>query len=456
MPDIIAEIKADFRKALEDYNSPETPAKKLVEDIKQNFLDRKLTIGENPIPTFIHPYFMTRERMEYVRQRQNAMMSVIEKLSLLYFTEPETRPMFLLDEWETKLAEIERGWRRIVWITRNDAFMGDDFLKFIEFNCDSPGGPMYSDVQCVLVEETPVIQKIREKWVLSKDVFIPQVLNCLITAYRGFGGSKEKPNIAIIGGRESATLPEFKAIVEWFKDKGYNAAYTDARDVTYDGKFCYAGDMPIDVGYRRGWIKDFSDHYDEITPLLEGYRKGALCIVNPPHSVIASNKSLMVHMHDPKFQERLFTEEEKTAIRENLPWTQLLEKKSVTGIDGDDVTDMWEYARKNRNRLVLKPFNQYGGKDVSIGPFASESEWDGFLQKATENLFILQEYADIPEEILPDLDPELKWVPKKINQNFFAYNGIHAGGMVRTSEDAVINISKGGGLTPILIVEGKK
>ncbi len=456
MPDLIKEIKKDFRDALEKFNTPSTPARSLVEDIKRKFLERNLTIGKNPIPTFIHPYFISRERMEHVRARQNAMMSVIEKICRLYFTEPETRPMFMLDEWETRLAEIDRGWRRLIWITRNDAFMGDGYLKFIEFNCDSPGGPMYSDVQTRLVEETPIMRELARKWTLSKDEFIPQVLNCLITAYRGFGGCKEKPNIAIIGGRDSATVPEFMAIIDWFRERGYKAEFADPRDVTWDGKHCRANGMPIDVGYRRGWIKDWSDHYSEIGPLLEGYRRGALCIVNPPHAVIGSNKSLMVHMQDPKLMDRLFDEEEKTAIRENLPWTRLMDRKPALGPDGKEIKDIWEYARKNREKLVLKPFNQFGGKDVAVGPFVAESLWDSFLEKASQQQYILQEFVPIPEEVLPDVDPDLTWKPKKMNQNFFAYSGLHAGGMVRTSDDPVINISKGGGLMPIIIVEGRK
>jgi hypothetical protein len=455
MHEMIKQIEADFRKELEAYNTPETPAVTLLDEIKQKFLDMKLTIGDKPIPTFIKPYFLTKERMDYVRYAQNTMMTVIEKLALLYYTEPETRPWFRLNDAEIELAEIDRGWRRIVWITRNDAFMTDDWLKFIEFNTDSPGGPMYSDAQTRLVEETPVMQKVLSRWNTSHDEFIPQVLECLITAYRGWGGSKEKPNIAIVGGRGSATLPEFLRIIDWFREQGYNAEFTDPRDVEWDGRHCLANGMPIDVAYRRGWIKDWTDNMDEIRPLLEGYRAGALCVVNPPHSVLGSNKSLMEVFQRPEIQKKLYTDEEVKVIRDCVPWTRLMEKRE-TEYDGEAVKDIWEFARKNREKFVLKPFDQYGGKDVCIGTFVTGEKWDEYLEKTTKSLYVIQEYVPIPEEEFPVVEPEYRWMPKKVNVNFFAYNGIHAGGMVRTSDSAIINISAGGGLTPVIIVHGKK
>ena len=64
----------------------------------------------------------------------------------MYFRQEELRGIFELTDDEKLLCEINPGFERTVGITRNDAFMTDDYLKFIEFNCDSPGGPMYSDV----------------------------------------------------------------------------------------------------------------------------------------------------------------------------------------------------------------------------------------------------------------------------------------------------------------------
>ncbi|MBU1628426.1 hypothetical protein KKB18_13740 [bacterium] len=342
----------------------------------------------------------------------------------------------------------------MIWITRNDAFMDDDYFKMIEINCDSPGGPMYSDVQTVLLEESPPFKELYKLYDIRKAEFVPQVLNCLLTAYRGWGGEKEKPCIGIVGGRNSLTVPEFLKIIDWFREKGYDAEFSDARDLEYNGKDVLANGKRIDIAYRRGWIKDITDHMNEVKPMIKGYQDGNLCMVNPPHSVLGANKSLLGVLQREDIQKKLFNKDEIKVIKENLPWTRLL-LEGKTDYAGKEV-DTFDFVRKNRAKLIIKPFDQYGGKDVLIGPDATDKQWDEWLQKATKIKYVVQEYVKIPTEEMPVVEPEYKWAHKKINVNFFAYSGLYAGGMVRTSDDSVINISKGGGLAPILIVHGKK
>ena len=38
--------------------------------------------------------------------------------------------------------------------------------------------------------------------------------------------------------------------------------------------------------------------------------------------------------------------------------------------------------------------------------------------------------------------------------NFYVYGGIYTGGVVRSSDSPVINVHKGGGMTPIMFVHG--
>ncbi|MBN1552166.1 hypothetical protein JW979_11900, partial [bacterium] len=60
----------------------------------------------------------------------------------------------------------------------------------------------------------------------------------------------------------------------------------------------------------------------------------------------------------------------------------------------------------------------------------------------------------IPEIRLPVFSENgLTFESKKINMNFFAFNGQYAGGMARVSDSSIINISAGGGLIPILLAE---
>ncbi len=454
MTALIDAVNADFQAKLEELNTPENPAKNIVRWTNEQFIERgAYLIGKKTFPVFLKPVFIDAVRLEEIQRGTNGIMNVLEKITDLYYTEPSLRPRFQLKPQEEELVEIDPGYPRKIRITRNDAFLTDDSFKMIEFNCDSPGGPMYTDILTDIINSTPVMQAVRQRYDMTQDYFVPQVLRTLLSAYWDFGGKKEKPYIALVAGDQSSTLPEFEAIARWLNARGYGSAFSDPRWLEYDGKHVRTKDGDIvDVIYRRGWLPDWTDHMDEIKPLIKGYRAGAVCVVNSPRTILGSNKHILGMVQEAQFQ-RLFTAEERRVIRENLPWTRLV-AECHTEYEGQDV-DLVPFIRANRSHLVLKPMDMLGGKDVCVGPYASESEWDNWISKAMVNKFVVQEYVPIPEEVFPVVEPELAWKPKKVNMNFFAYNGFYSGGMVRASDSPVINVSAGGGQAIIVNVHNK-
>lgn len=461
MDELINETNIAFRKAVTIIEQSGIKAKNIVQNVNDEFHKRGCVIktdkGNTPFPIFIKPYFVTRLHMNEINRISNHIMNVLEKVTHLYLDEEKVRPLFNLTEKEAELCSYETGTQRNIWITRNDAFMSNDlsYLKFVEFNTDSPGGPMYSDIQTTLIEQTPVMDELRKNYYFSSDRFIPQILYNLLRAYREWGGKKEFPNIAIVSDK-GATYPEFLLIVDDFKRQGYETAFSTPEEITYHNNQAYAGDMPIDIIYRRGWIRNWTDVYDDIKPLRKAYAERKICVVNSIRSVIGTIKSLLEHLQSPEFM-KLFTPEEQDVVMKHVPWTRLLNERKTTDLNGNDI-NLFEFTRKNKNILIMKPMDLYGGKGVCVGPASSQSEWEETIQLATttEQKYVVQEYVPIPEEDLPEIDNDVVWKPKKLNQNFYAFGGNHAGGMCRTSESPIINISAGGGLCPILIVEGKK
>ncbi len=463
MTDLVSRVNAEFRELLGKYDTAEHPAKEILQGVNEEFHRRGCVIktakGNTPFPVFIKPYFVTREQMNYIQIISNHMMNVIEKFSQLYFADDKFKPMFNLTDKETELVSHETGTKRCVWITRNDAFMANDlsYFKFIEFNTDSPGGPMYSDVQTTLIEQTPIMDELRQKYYLSSDRFVPQILYNLLRAYREWGGKKEFPNIAIVSDK-GATYPEFLLIVDDYKRQGFNCEFSTPEELTYDGKHAYTpGGMPIDILYRRGWIRNWTDVYDQILPLRKAYADRAICVVNSIRSILGSIKSGLEHMQDPEIM-KIYSPEEREVVINHVPWTRLMTERTTTGPDGKTMVDLFPFIRDHREMLVIKPMDLYGGQGVVVGPANDQAKWEAAINLAltTEQKYVVQQYVDIPEEELPQVDPEVVWKPKKMNQNFYAFGGLHAGGMCRTSESPVINISAGGGLCPIIVIEGTR
>jgi hypothetical protein len=458
MTQLIEQLNADFRRKVEEYHTDEHPSGALHRDLSKKMTERGCTFAKGPMPIYIKPYFIDAKMRDEILRTTEASIRVMDKVTELYYKQPETRPMFYLSEAETELSEIPHGYPGRVMITRNDAFMTDDSLLYVEFNADSPGGPMYSDMQASITEEFPVFQDLAETYDIHRDRIMPRVLETLLHCYRAWGGTKEHPNIVITAGRAGGTLPEFLAIVEWFKEQGITSTFCDTREWTYDGKTLAAPDGTVpDIIWRRGWIGDWSYVMDDIKPILAALRDRKACLVNPLNSVLASNKSLLAVIQQPDIM-KMFDTIEYEFVKKNVPWTRVVAEGKTQDWDDKEV-DMAHLLGKNREQLVLKPIDQYGGKDVIVGPAVSEGEWDEWVGKALAGKFIVQKFVEIPTEDLPVLDEEqnkIVWTSKKINVNFYAYGGKYTGGVVRSSDSAVINVHKGGGMTPIMYVYGKK
>ena len=143
------------------------------------------------------------------------------------------------------------------------------------------------------------------------------------------------------------------------------------------------------------------------------------------------------------------TEEEKVIVEKHIPWTRLVADED-TLYDGKKV-GILNFLRENRANMVMKPIGLYGGKNVAIGHEMTDADWQEVLVTALKEKYVAQEYIPIPEIDLPVYDEKgLHFEPKKVNMNFFAFNGKYAGGMARVSDSSIINISAGGGLIPVM------
>ncbi len=199
----------------------------------------------------------------------------------------------------------------------------------------------------------------------------------------------------------------------------------------------------------RDAIQDFTDYWDDVQPIIQAYRDGKVCLINPFSSRIGGLKSVLAIMTDEKMQ-KLFTPEEQEAIKAYIPWTRLV-KEGKTKLRNKKI-DLLPYLTKNKDMFVLKPNSGYGGAGVMIGREAKQIDWDAALEKTKTANWVIQEYLEIPKESFPEFTPNLTFSDKNCNINFFAFDGEFAGGFVRVSSSSIINIHRGGGLVLLFYV----
>jgi len=209
---------------------------------------------------------------------------------------------------------------------------------------------------------------------------------------------------------------------------------------------------PVGLVFRDA-IQEFTDHMDQVKPVLDAFRDGNICFINPFSSRVGGLKCVLWFMTDDRTA-HLFNAEEKRIIAETIPWTRFM-KEGKTNRNGTEI-DLFEHVRKNKDQFVLKPNAGYGGFGVTIGRSVTQQRWEEVIEAATRESWVVQEVVDIPTDLVPEFSPDLRWTNKNVNINFFAFDGVFGGAIVRVSDSDVINVHQGGGLIPICYVDGPR
>jgi uncharacterized circularly permuted ATP-grasp superfamily protein len=140
-----------------------------------------------------------------------------------------------------------------------------------------------------------------------------------------------------------------------------------------------------------------------------------------------------------------------------LPWTrQVAEGK--TDFQGETV-DLIPHIAAHRAELVLKPADAYGGSGVFVGSETDDATWENALRAAlaSDARWVVQRRVATPTEPYPiRVGDGFEFRPMKFNVNPFYLGDRMCGAVTRTSTDAVINVSAGGGSIPTFVVAARE
>jgi uncharacterized circularly permuted ATP-grasp superfamily protein len=263
----------------------------------------------------------------------------------------------------------------------------------------------------------------------------------------------EKPLIAIVDWEDVSTYSEFELHRKHFTREGFETIITSPQKFTIHKGKAMVGDKEVNLVYRRVITRELLEKKEETGVFVRCIGEGLVCCCNSFRSYIVGNKKVLSIITDPRFQ-AIYTEEEIAAIRETIPWTKIL-ADSVELYERKEV-HLKDFVLRNRNKLVLKPANMYGGKDVHIGNETDPGTWQEIMEAHIgDESWVVQEYVNIPKDIYPETDPARGFASKYVNINPFALQGKYSGTITRVSDHAVINVSAGGGLVPTFTAKEK-
>lgn len=408
--------------------------------------------GRFTIPTFFKPHFISPKQARLVHTACDSIVRMMDRVTDLYLHDPTLKEHFALSPEADELVRVDPGYSRSVAIARLDCFLEGESLRFMEFNCDSPGGIGYTDALEQLFFE---VEELKDFW---KDVHIQReqraqkLLEALLGVYEEFGGY-ETPQIAIVDWKTVRTKPEFEILKLFFEEKGYKTTIADPRDLKYKSGKLYHGNFRIDLLYRRVIFNELLEKMRDVSDFIRAYQDRAVCVVNPLRSRLGSSKALLSIFTNPGY-DKLFSAKENEIKRQHIPWTRRV--VDAEKFYGGKKIFLIDFLKDEKETLVLKPADAYGGKDVTIGPETRDEEWNHTIDKALKSHWVVQEFMNIPLMMVPKVvNHKIEFIAKKLNTGCFVFNGAYAGSLSRLSDDSVINVSRGGGLVPAVVCEGE-
>jgi hypothetical protein len=418
------------------------------------------TIRLLPCPLTLRP-----DQLGYTHYISQTVLNCIKRLPEVYFEVPEVREIL-------RVMPIEEEWIRDCWtpahreanpvFARLDAVvdyttaMWKDSIKFMEPNLSGIGGlhigPTSMQVLADLMVPALLAHDSSIRLQLGDDIrelLLQDVLEHLDATGRRQG------QIVLVDPKYAAEGPdEPEAVAAYFRQRHrLPVLHADVSELRLCGDDVFYGDARVDVAYRDASVLDLMDLAGEgvdVAPMRALLRQNRVV-----SSITAEldQKSCFEVFTDPELAERLLTVEERQVMRRHVLWTRIVSDRRTVSPAGERI-DLLEYARLERESLVLKPNRSYGGDGVLVGPTAVQGEWESAIDRALvdEDRWVVQQVAPIPVKsfhVLDDLD-RLSVEPFYIVMGF-APSRYGVALVARASQRQVVNVAQHGGMCAVMV-----
>ena len=429
------------------------------EDFVARLRTAKLTFGDRVHCPFLRPFFLSPEDEQRVRVVAETIADLGERVVAAALEDRSLFAQLHLRPEEERLARLPAGYGRASTASRLDAFLLPDSLKFAEYNGESPAGAGYAETLAEIFRELPVMAAFAKHYEVHSYPLSAKLLDALIMSYLDWGGTSKRPQMAIVDWREVPTWSEFEILQARFEKMGVPVLLADPRDLMFDGKTLAAHGEKIDLVYRRVLINDIVARPKECEALVKAYSANAACVANTFRCKIPHVKAFFAVLTEDR-NAVLFSHDERALIRRHVPWTRVV--GDVRTMHYGDPVELLAFIRKERENLVLKPSDEYGGTGVTLGWETSEKDWDATTGKAVAaaeaggdaGCWIVQERIPIRRELFPYIAKAggVEFQDMLVDFAPYLFRGKLCGFLTRLSATGLANVTSGGGQVPALRV----
>lgn len=416
------------------------------EEARETMRRNKLFVGDDIAPFCFAPAVVSKNRLEPIKKQIARLMRILKRLEPLLL-----RPRWLdklgVSQAEQDLIRLPAGFDLGIHVSRVDGFLGppsgeDTGFRIVELNVDSPGGAAYLDAASRILASTPVWKEFMQRHPGRLPRSGKRILDLLLKAYRLWGGLGT-PRVGIADWITVSTVSEFDVLKQRFERAGIETVVVDPRELEFtNGRLRDYDGKPIDLVYRRVLVEDILAHGNDARALLDAYRAGAVCVVNPFRSKPLTVKSLMAVFHEPDMEE-LLGRSAAAFLRTIVPWTAVV-------TDGPAL----ERIEKDREHLVLKPADSWGGQGIYLGWEMTDSEWTKAMDEALKGRYVAQERVSIPHTHMPRVSGQGWEFPEySVDFNPYTFSGGVGHPLIRLAGSDLLNIKAGGQLTVSYVLD---
>ena len=415
----------------------------------------RLIFGGRRLSPYLRPHFVTEADWQRVTRVCETLWSAIQKVKDAAIEDSSLLDELGLTEIERDLVGIDPGYKEVSPTARLDSFLTDTAYSFVELNAENPAGIAFADAAYDVFSQLPVMRRFAEEYRVRPLYGRHQMLEVLRRIYQEFLGrhTERAPRIAIVDLKDVPTTQEFELFKEYFEKEGHEAIICSPDELEFTDDKLRRGEFEIDIVYKRLLVNEYIPIIKESPALLDAYRAGRVCLVNSFRSKLIHKKALFAVLTDERHA-RLFTAGERETIRAHIPWTRRVRAERTAHFD--EQVDLLEFILEKRDRLVLKPNDDYGGHGIYIGWNTDEIAWNEALRSALANGdYLVQERVPTAREVFPALQPSgaVEFAEQLVDLDPLLFSGRVGSAFTRLSFTELANVSSGGGMVPTFIID---
>jgi hypothetical protein len=419
-------------------------------------LERGIAFGDRPLCTVLRPRLIRSVEYDALRHACADLLGAFRTAGEIALDDAGFRAQFRLTDWEEVLLESAPRLQVTSPLSRLDAFIdpADGIARITEYNGETPAGTAYCDALSDLFLAMPAMRRFARQWTVRPLPARNHLFNVLLDTWHAFRGVRTMPSIAIVDWHDVPTVSEFQLSRDYFQSMGAECIITTPDALTYSGgKLHDASGMVIDLIYKRVLIHELVEECGLAHAMVRAVIDGAVCMVNPFSCKPLHKKASLAVLSDER-NSRRFSSDQLAAIARHVPWTRVVEERR-TVIDGREI-DLVPWIGEQKDQLVLKPNDDYGGTGIVLGWEADSASWEIAVTRALTEPYIIQRRIALPSEpFAAVVDGALTLDTRIVDTAPFCWDGAWADGMLcRISTSTLVNVTAGGGSTiPTFVVE---